>query len=215
MEDAGQLQEKIRNRLDEHRRDLAERQRLIDSTMKEMLDQRGRFAAEAQHVLESVVHPRLLELSRQFDNAVISDRHSGTDFHCTCEFAHTPRFPATVSLDFGVLPGEKDEELTIRYDLQILPVLMEYKRNEEASFSLEGADEAIGRWVEEKVLEFVDTYLRLETHPLYQKDYIVVDLICGMPISTTAAPARVERHGRTLYFCSERCREAYLKENGT
>lgn len=213
MEDTAQLQEKIRKRLDEHRRELAERQRLIDTTMKEMLDQRGRFAAEAQHVLESVVHPRLLELSRQFDNAVISDRHSGTDFHCACEFAHTPRFPATVSLDFGVLPGEKYEELTIRYDLQMLPVLMEYKRNEEASFPLSGADETIGRWVEEKVLEFVDTYLRLETHPLYQKDYIVVDLVCGMPISATTASSRIEKHGHTLYFCSEHCKEAYLKEH--
>lgn len=213
MAETERLQDEIRKRLDKHKHELAERQRLIDSTMKEMLDQRERFAAEAQHVLESVVHPRLLELSRQFDNAVISDRHSGTDFHCTCEFAHTPRFPATVSLDFGVLPGEKDEELTIRYDLQILPVLMEYKRNEEAAFPLEGADEAIGRWVEEKVLEFVDTYLRLETHPLYQKDYTVVDLVCGMPISATTASSRIEKHGHTLYFCSEHCKDAYLKEH--
>lgn len=214
MEDAGQLQEKIRNRLDEHRRELAERQRLIDSTMKEMLDQRGRFAAAAYRIQGSVVHPRLVELSRQFDNAVVSDRHSGTDFHCSCDFTHTPRFPATVTLDIGLFPGKADEGLTVRYTLDILPTLMEYKRNDESSFPLEGSDEALGRWVEEKILEFVDTYLRLETHPLYQKDYTVVDLVCGMPISATAAPCRIERHGHTLYFCSEHCKDAYLKEKG-
>ena len=215
MTTIGQLSEKIRKRLDSHRDELAEWQKQIDSTMKEMLDQRERFAAAAYRLQESVVHPRLVELSRQFDNAVVSDRHSGTDFHCACDFTHTPRFPATVILDFGLFPEKTGEEVTVRYTLDILPTLMEYKRNDESSFPLESSDEALGRWVEEKILEFVDTYLRLETHPLYQKDYTVVDLVCGMPISATAAPCRIERHGHTLYFCSEHCKDAYLKEKGT
>ncbi|MBT1074208.1 YHS domain-containing protein [Geobacter grbiciae] len=212
MAETKQLSEQIRKRLDRHRDELAERQKQIDSTMKEMLDQRERFATAAHRLLESVVHPRMVELSRQFDNAVVSDRHSGTDFHCSCDFSHTPRFPATVTLDIGLFPGEKGEGVTVRTTLDILPTLMEYKRNDETTLPLEGSDEAVGRWVEEKILEFVDTYLRLETHPLYQKDYIVVDLVCGMPISATAAPCRIELHGRALYFCSEHCKDAYLKE---
>ncbi|WP_298433506.1 YHS domain-containing protein [Geobacter sp.] len=214
MAETEQLSEKIRRRLDRHRDELAERQKQIDSTMKEMLDQRERFAAAAHHLQEFVVHPRLVELSCQFDNAAVSDRHSGTDFHCACDFAHTPRFPATVTLDIGLFPRETNGGVTVRYDLAILPALMEYKRNDEMGFPLAGSDEAVGRWVEEKILEFVDTYLRLETHPVYQKDHTVVDLVCGMPISATAAPGRIERHGRTLYFCSEHCRDAYLKEHG-
>ncbi|WP_298272390.1 YHS domain-containing protein [Geobacter sp.] len=212
MAETEQLSAKIRRRLDEHGRELAQKQQLLDSSMKEMLDQREWFAAAAYRLLESVVHPKVVELSQQFDNAMVYDRHSGADFHCACQFAHTPRFPATVTLDIGLLPGGADGGMTVRYDLQILPVLMEYKRNDEMGFPLEGADEAVGRWVDEKILEFVDVYLRLETHPLYQKDNIVVDLVCGMPISATAATSRIERHGRTLYFCSEHCKEAYLKE---
>ncbi|MBT1074227.1 YHS domain-containing protein [Geobacter grbiciae] len=212
MAETEQLSEKIRKRLDRHRDELAERQQQIDSTMKEMLDQRERFATAAHRLLESIVHPKMVELSRQFDNAVVSDRHSGTDFHCSCEFSHTPRFPASVTLDIGLFPGETDEGVTVRSTLDILPTLMEYKRNDETTLPLEGSDEAVGRWVEAKILEFVDTYLRLETHPLYQKDYIVVDLVCGMPISATAAPCRIELHGRALYFCSEHCKDAYLKE---
>lgn len=212
MEETGQLSEKIRKRLDRHLNELAERQSQIDSTMKEMLGQRERFAAAAHRLLESVVHPKMVELSRQFDNAFVSDRHSGTDFYCSCEFAHTPRFPATVTLDIGLFPEETGEKVAIRSTLDILPTLMEYKRNDETTLPLEGSDEAVGRWVEEKILEFVDTYLRLETHPLYQKDYTVVDLVCGMPISATTASCRIERHGHTLYFCSEHCKDAYLKE---
>lgn len=214
MSETKQLSEMIHKHLDSHRNELAERQKQIDSTMKEMLDQRERFAATAHRLLESVVHPRMVELSHQFDNAVVSDRHSGTDFHCSCDFSHTPRFPATVTLDIGLLPGEKGEGVTVRTTLDILPTLMEYKRNDETDLPLEGSDEALSLWVEEKILDFVDIYLRLETHPLYQKDYIVVDLVCGMPISATAAPCKIELHGRALYFCSEHCKDAYLKENG-
>ena len=123
MTETERLHDGIRERLDEHRHKLSEKQRLIDGTMKVMLAQRERFATAAHQMLESVVRPRLVELARQFDNAAISDWHAGANFHCTCEFAHAPRFPA--------------------------------------------------------------------------------------------APARVERSGRTLYFCAECCREAYLKENGT
>lgn len=46
---------------------------------------------------------------------------------------------------------------------------------------MDDSEEAIGQWVEERITEFIDTYLRLETHPLYQKDNIVIDPICGMP----------------------------------
>ena len=213
MTDTGRLSTRILNSLERHQRELAERQKLVDGTMKDMLEQRERFAAVARHVLESVIHPRMEELTRHFDNATLMDCHGDTDFHCVCNLTHTPRFPATVSLDISLLPGESHKGLKARYDLEILPVLMEYKRDEEMLFPLHDSDETIGLWVEEKIVEFIHTYLRLETHPLYQKDNMVSDPVCGMRISATAATIRVEWPGHTIYFCSEVCKEAFLKEH--
>ncbi len=210
MEETGRLSHTIISRLEEHQRALAEQQKQTDSTMKELLEQRERFSAVARRLMESVVHPRVEELSGHFDNASIIDHHGDTDFHCVCKFSHTPRFPATVSLSIGLLPAESS--LKASYDLEILPVLMEYKRDEEKSFPMDDSDEAIGLWVEEKIVEFIDTYLRLETHPLYQKDNIVSDPVCGMQISTNAATSRVELTGHTFYFCSEVCKGAFLEE---
>ncbi|KAF0217121.1 MAG: hypothetical protein FD174_3422 [Geobacteraceae bacterium] len=212
MADNGRLSSRILNSLERHQNELAEQQKLIDSTMKELLEQRERFAAVARRTMELVIHPRMEELSRHFDNAAISERHGDADFHCFCQFAHTPRFPATVSFDICLLPEESGTGLTARYDLEIRPVLMEYKRDEEQTFPLDDSDEAIGLWVEEKIIEFVDTYLRLETHPFYQKDNIVSDPVCGMQISATAATSKVEWTGHTFYFCSEVCKEAFLEE---
>ena len=212
MTATGRLSDKILGCLERHQRELADQQKLIDKKMNELLEQRERFAAVARRKVDSVIRPRMDELARHFDNAAITERHGDLDFHSVCEFSHTPRFPATVTFDICLLPGDDYTALTARYSLEILPVLMEFKRDEERGFPLEDADEAMGLWVEEKIVEFVDTYLRLETHPLYQKENIVSDPVCGMQIATTAATSRVVLTGHTFYFCSEVCKEAFLKD---
>jgi YHS domain-containing protein len=210
MEETGRLTHRITSRLEEHKRGLAEQQEQTDRTMKELLEQRERFSAVSRRIMQSVVHPRMEELSRHFDNAAITDQHGDTNFHCVCKFSHSPRFPATVSLNIGLLPGEGT--LKASYDLEILPTLMEFKRDDEKAFPMDGSDETIGLWVEEKIVEFIDTYLRLETHPLYQKDNIVIDPVCGMQIFAIAATSKLERPGRTIYFCSDVCKEAFSKK---
>ena len=207
------LSDKIESCLKRHQRELTESQKIIDQSMNELLKQRERFAKIARRVVKSVIHPLVEEVTRHFDNATITECHGDTDFHCVCKFTHTPRFPATVSLDICVLPAESYTGLAVRYDLEVLPVLMEYKRDEEEAFPLEGAGTAIGLWVEEKIMEFVETYLRLETHPLYQKENIVIDPVCGMQISSISATSKIELPDRTIYFCSEVCKEAFMKKN--
>jgi len=213
MAEIGRLSGRIANSLERHQRELTERQKLVDGTMKELLEQRERFAVVARRILESVIRPRMEELARHFDNAAIIDSHGETDFHCVCKFAHIPRFPATAYLDISLLPGESPTSMTTHYALQIFPVLMEYKHDEDMTFPLDGPDEAIGVWVEDKMVEFIDTYLRLETHPIYQKDNMVSDPVCGMQISAAVATSRVEWSGQTFYFCSERCKGAFLKDH--
>lgn len=212
MAETERLSNRILKSFERHQGELAERQKLIDGTMIALMEQRERFATIARHILESVIHPRMEVLPRHFDNAVITEWQSDSDFHSICKFTHTPRFPATVTLDISLLPGESYTGVTARYDLEILPVLMEYKRDEEMTFPLDGPDEAIGLWVEEKIVEFVDIYLHLETHPLYQKDNIVSDPVCGMQISAIAATSKLEWPGRTIYFCSDVCKQAFQKE---
>lgn len=211
MERVNTLAERILNRFEQHRHDLADKQQQLDSRMKELLEQRERLSTIAQRKIETVILPRMEELARHFDNAEVEVLHTDADYNCICEFAHIPRFPATVRLGIALLPGN-NESLTARYDLNILPVLMEYNRSSEENFPFDGDEQVLADWVEDRILEFIDTYLRLETDPLYQKDNTVIDIVCGMRIPSTSAPSTVERHGRIFYFCSEHCKEAFIKE---
>ena len=212
MEEVNRLAKRIHDRFEQHKLELVDKQHQLDSNMKELLDQRERFAAIAKSKIETIIFPRMEELTQYFDNSKIEVLHTDSDYNCLCEFAHTPRFPATVKLLIALLPG-KDEHLTARYDLNIHPVLMEFNGNSEEIFPLDCDEELLVGWVEDRILEFIDTYLRLETHPFYQKDNTVLDIVCGMRISSTSASCTVEKDDRTFYFCSEHCKEAFLKGN--
>lgn len=212
MDEKSPLAERILHRIEQHRQELAAKQLQLDESMKELLEQKDRLAVDASRRIETVILPMMKELLQYFDNGKVEVQQNDDYFGCVCEFAHTPRFPATVRFGIALLPGN-ETCYTARSDLNILPVLMEYNRNSEALFPFEGDDEAITVWVEERILEFIDTYLRLETHPFYQKDNAVIDIVCGMHIAFIAATSSVIRDGRTFYFCSERCKEAFIKES--
>ena len=212
MERASSLAEKILNRFEQHRHDRADKQQQLDSRMKEMLEQRERLAAIAKSRSETVVLPRMEELARHFDNAKVTVLNIEANSTCIAEFAHTPNYPAIVKLGISLLPGD-NTSLTARSDLSILPELMTYSRNADATFPLDGDEEVLAGWVEDRILDFINTYLCLETHPLYQKNNTVLDIVCGMRIPAASATSSVERKGRTFYFCSEHCKEVFLKEN--
>lgn len=205
------LSTRISNALEKHRAEVSERQKILDGKMGELLAQREAFAAMARRIIQSLIHPRLEELASHFDNASIIEGHGDTDFHCVCKFSHVPRFPATVSLDFSLMPGDDPSQVTIHCGVEILPVLMEYKKNDDLSVAL-NSDEKISLWLEDRIIEFIDIYLRLETDVLYQKDNLVTDPVCGMRISLIEATSTVEWQNRTIYFCSDLCKDTFLKQ---
>jgi Cu+-exporting ATPase len=41
---------------------------------------------------------------------------------------------------------------------------------------------------------------------------MVWDPVCGMPVDPKTAPATAEYKGKTYYFCSLRCKEAFERE---
>jgi Cu+-exporting ATPase len=48
----------------------------------------------------------------------------------------------------------------------------------------------------------------------YQEDVMamVTDPVCGMKIDTDDAAATAEYEGKTYYFCSEACRDAFVAD---
>lgn len=205
------LADRIIQRIEQHRQQSAATQQQLDQEMKTELDNQEQFRTAAYRVITEIIRPRLEELAHYFENAALLAPNTIQETSCFCSFEHSLQFPATVTLNISLIPCESSSEFTAHYDLKIFPIFMEYRRSESLQVPFSGADDVIIQWVDDRLIEFLDTYLKIETHPLYQKDNLVLDPVCGMRIPVIAAPCHTEHNGETVYFCSAHCRDAFFK----
>jgi YHS domain-containing protein len=77
---------------------------------------------------------------------------------------------------------------------------------------LDEVDEAkAAAWVEAKLIQFVDSYLRVESCNHHQEANIVTDPVCGMQVNKAFAPAQMTYGEQTYYFCLPECRVRFAE----
>jgi len=122
---------------------------------------------------------------------------------------------ARVDLRFSVFSDPDVRNAVVSYDLDILPILMKYDSHEETSFSLEKADrEALAKWLDDRIVGFVRTYLSLHENQYYLKGHMVEDPVAKIQFPKFAAGATLERGGKTHYFIDEKTRDEFAKRAG-
>jgi YHS domain-containing protein len=171
-----------------------------------------RYARIAGRLMDEVICPRVEKLVSCFENAQEPGGRCGRH-SCAYVFERTPRFPATATLEFGVTRDGLYRSLEVYHDVHVVPGYGAMPQPDRLSMPLEEVDEgAVAGWIENKILAFLDAYLRLETAEAYQEGNRVCDPVCGMRLNKVSAPARCEFRGYTFYFCTEGCRTRFLEE---
>ena len=141
-------------------------------------------------------------LAGHFDNATLEEPRPNSH-HATCQFHRTGRFPASTTLDVGISPDVRIENLLAIYHLEIMPIFMKFDGKDELVFPLDAVDEGqLTEWVDRKILQFVETYLRLEQAEPYQRENVVTDPVCGMQIAKPLPWPRRSTRGRSTISAS-------------
>jgi len=121
---------------------------------------------------------------------------------------------ASVKLRFSA--GAADNEVTkllLAYDLDIMPILMQFERHAEITFPLDDVQpEAIAAWFDDQIVAFVKTYLSLFENQYYVKDLLVEDPIAQVRFPKFAAGATREKGGKMHYFISEETAAEFDKQ---
>lgn len=111
---------------------------------------------------------------------------------------------AKINLQFQATTDDQLRNIILNYDLHIIPILMKFDSHAELQMPVDKIDrEAIGRWIDERILSFVQTYVSLHENPFYLRDQMVVDPVSGTRFPKLLAGAKLERDGRMHYFVSE------------
>ncbi len=162
--------------------------------------------------LREVWGPRLEALAERFKEHVsvipsVSPSRREGEFRFKSKLAQIVlKFSASTDLDVRML--------VLGYHLRIIPILMRFDPHAETEFPLDAVDAgAVGKWIDDRIVDFVRTYLALHQNEYYLKDHMVEDPVSGTRFPKFAAAASRDRNGKTYYFISaETCEEFERKQ---
>jgi len=166
------------------------------------------FARIASHLNEQIVGPRLETLARHFPNAKLSTVEP-TGEH-VCWLGYCERFPASTKVTFTVEHDVRFEKVSVGYAASMVPVFVKFNEHDRLMLPLERVDdETVAQWLERRLLEFLDSYLRIDRGGDDFAEDTTVDPVCGMRISRSLAAVSTQYRGHAYYFCSADCESKF------
>jgi len=173
------------------------------------LEQLGKVFDE----LRDIWKPRLEVLVKKFGDTVeAKPRIVPSTREVTFEFRSKL---ARVRLKFAAATDRDVQKVILTYDLDIIPVLLRFEPHAQLEFPLEAVNkEAVAKWIDDRILDFVRTYLALGDNEVYLKDYMVEDPVTQVRFPNFAAAATLEYQGKTYYFIGDETRREFARKNG-
>ncbi len=163
--------------------------------------------------LRAIWRPRLEYLTTKFgDHVKVKPRIVASGREATLDFESRL---ARVRLKLSAFTDRDVQKVILGYDLEIIPVLMNYKRHDEIAFPLNAVDkDAAAKWMDDRIVEFVQTYFALGENDIYLKDQMVEDPVAHVSFPKQAAAATLEWKGQKYYFIAEETRREFEKKEG-
>jgi YHS domain-containing protein len=163
--------------------------------------------------LKDIWRPRLETLAQRFgDRVQTTPEVTPGRRHATFRFQSDL---AQIRLRFSVTSNWEVTRVVFNYDLEILPVLMQFESHAELEFPLDAVDrEALSRWLDDRIVQFVRTYLSLYENEFYLKKEMVEDPVAHVRFPKHAAGATLEWKGKTYYFVGEDTRRDFETQQG-
>lgn len=194
------VEEKIKKFQTEHEEEHKERQM--------RLEQLGKIFEE----LQTIWRPPLELLVKKFGSRIqTTPRIVPSTREVTFDFQSKL---ARVRLKLSAYTDRDVRKVILGYDLEIIPVLMHFTPHVEVEFPLGGVDkDAVARWIDDRIMDFVKTYLALGDNEAYLSAHIVEDPVAHVTFPSFAAGATLEWMGQKFYFIGEETRREFVQQN--
>lgn len=206
----------LASRIDAEFSAVEEKVKKAQSEQVEAHKQRGQRLEQLGRVFDQMREswrPRLELLIEKFgDRVKTTPRIVPSTREVTFDFqSHMAR----VCLRFSATTDRDIRKVILSYNLEIIPVLMRFKSHDEVEFPLDGVDMAVaGKWIDDRIVEFIHTYFALGENEIYLKDQMVEDPIAHVRFPKVAAAAHLEWGGKKFYFIGAETRQEFEKQQG-
>jgi YHS domain-containing protein len=163
--------------------------------------------------LRDIWRPRLELLVKKFEGRVqATPRIVPSTREATFDFQSRQ---ARVRLKLSAFTDRDIQKVILGYDLEITPVLMRFKHHDEVEFPMDKVDkEAVAKWIDDRIVDFVQTYFSMGEDEIYLQDQMVEDPIAHVRFPRQAAATTLEWQGQRFYFIGEETRREFEKQQG-
>jgi YHS domain-containing protein len=72
---------------------------------------------------------------------------------------------------------------------------------------------AVAKWIDDRIVDFVQTYFSMGENEIYLKDYMVEDPVTHVRFPRQAAATSLEWKGQKFYFIGEETRREFAEQN--
>ncbi len=211
MPDLSSFIDRIKRRLAKAERDPQWGLEETRAYMSAVTERQTQYSQLAVHLMEDVLQPRLEVLVNSFPNAAMAD--NDVAHHCTAWFGYCDRFPATTRVELAVDHDARFESLSILFEASMMPRFIKFNEHDRFSTPLQEANgDSVGPWVENNLLEFLDSYLQIDRGSELVDHIPTSDPVCGMEISEDSAAVTASYCGHPYFFCSEECRDKFVND---
>jgi hypothetical protein len=205
----------LASRIDAEFSAVAEKMKKIQAEQMEEHKQRQKRLEQLEKVfdkLREIWKPRLELLAKKFEGRVqATPRLLPSTREVTFNFQSRQ---ARVSLKLSAFTDRDIQKVILSYDLEIIPVLMRFKNHDEVEFPLNQVDpEAAGKWFDDRIVDFVQTYFSMGQNEIYLKEDMVEDPIAHVRFPKLAAATTLVWQGKKFYFIGEDTRREFGEQN--
>jgi hypothetical protein len=195
----------------------------VEEKMKQFQSQQVEEHKERQKRLEQlgkvfdqmrdIWKPRLELLVKKFGDRVrITPRIVPSSREAVLDFQSQL---AKVRLKLSAATDRDIRKVILSYDLEIIPILMRFKPHDEVEFPLDAVDkDAVARWIDDRIVDFVKTYFSLGENEIYLKDQMVEDPIAHVRFPRAAAATTLEWQSKKFYFIGVETQREFEQQQG-
>jgi YHS domain-containing protein len=195
------LKDRVKAAQDAHLHDYQEREKRL-ATLDQQLSE-----------LQAVWKPRLDAFVQQFGERVeVTPRVTAAGREATFEFDSEL---ASIRMRLSASTDQDVRNLILEYHLEIIPVLMKFDSHKEAEWPIDAINkEEVASWIDDRLVDFVRTYVSLHENGYYLKDHMVEDPVANVRFPKFAAGAKLDWQGKTYYFVSPDTQKKFAAEHG-
>lgn len=163
--------------------------------------------------LQAVWKPRLDAFVQRFGERVkVTPQVTASGREASFEFQSEL---ARIRLRLSASTDRDVRNLVLDYHLEIIPVLMKFESHKQAEWPIDAIDkEEIASWIDDRLVDFVKTYLTLHENEYYLKDHMVEDPVAKIRFPKFAAGATLESDGKTYYFIGSDTQKEFAAQHG-